>query len=541
MKQAGGRKRLGRLVGMLVVGAFVLFWVLTSPVTWRITRPHRDVVGAAPADPRNGRTLFLAGDCATCHASPDRRDDTLLGGGRTLGTAFGTFRMPNISPDTKDGIGAWTLDQFITAMREGVLPDKGNAYPAFPYTSYQRMTADDLRDLFAYLKTLPPVPGRQPGHDLRFPFSIRRGIGLWRLAFLSGRPLPVEAGKSVQWLRGRYLVEGPGHCAECHSPRNAIGVIPAGRRFSGGPNAEGTGYVPNITPDGTGIDYWLADDIARYLKEGVTPIGIRAGGDMRQVIHNTSRLTDADRLAMATYLKTVPAVDAPNPNLPAPNHTDQVVFLPPATTASAAASKLDALAAPAAELAKASPLYVVATKRFYLARPKGGATAPEDGKLLAAAELAVLERDGDWLKVRLHGWQQAGSESAIYARQGQRIMQAVVSAAAAARVVHGRTVRDAQTGQNWMPGDLTMWVTRDALAANLQTLWHYSDDLMSHTCAVCHARPDSGDFLANQWVGTLGAMRRFTSLDDDQYRLLLAWLQNHSKDVGPDAAGSAAR
>ncbi|AOJ10130.1 c-type cytochrome [Burkholderia mayonis] len=533
------RKRTGVLIGLLVVCALALFCTLTSPPVWRMLKPTRDSVNSATPDLRNGRALFLAADCATCHASPGRHDETLLGGGRSLSTAFGTFYMPNISPDVEDGIGSWTLAQFTTAMREGVLPDKGNAYPAFPYTSYQHMTADDLRDLFAYLKSLPPVKGRQPDHDLKFPFTIRRGIGLWRLAFLSGKPLPVEAGKSVQWLRGRYLVEGSGHCAECHSPRNLIGAIPGDKRFSGGPNAEATGYVPNITPDETGIDYWSVDDIDTYLKRGVTPIGIRAGSDMKEVIGNTSRLSDADRLAIATYLKTLPAVHAPNPGLPPPNYSEKVVFLPPSNVVSAA-SKVGSLAGTPAELAKANVLYVASTKPFYFDKPLAGASTPEDGKLLAATALTVVSRDGDWLKVRLRGWQQTGSESAFYARRGQRIMQAVLSEKAASEIVHDETVRDPETGQDWKQGDLTVWIRSDGLSANLQQIWHYGDDLMSHTCAVCHARPDGKDFLANQWIGTLGAMRRFTSLDDDQYHLLLAWLQYHSKDVGAET-GSGPR
>ncbi|MCA8037229.1 c-type cytochrome [Burkholderia semiarida] len=532
------KKRVGLLGVVLVACAIALFWIVTSPRFWHAVKPVRDTVGSDTVDLRNGRTLFLAGDCATCHASPGGHRQTLLGGGRSLNTAFGTFRMPNISPDVHDGIGSWTLSQFVTAMREGVLPDKGNAYPAFPYTSYQHMSADDLRDLFAYLKTLPPVKGRQPAHDLRFPFTIRRGIGIWRLLFLSGKPLPVESGKSAAWLRGRYLVEGPAHCAECHSPRNFIGAIPGDKRFSGGPNAEGTGYVPNITPDETGIDYWTVDDIVAYLKDGVTPIGIRAGGDMKEVIENTSRLSDADRLAIATYIKALPAVSAPNPSLPQPNHSEQVVLLQK-NADSASASRVGALAAAPTELAKTSTAYVVSTKRIYLDKPVNGAEPQEDGKLLPATQLGVIARDGDWLQVRVHGWQSQGTESVLYARRGQRIMEAVLSDRAVAHIVSRGSERDPDTGQSWKQGELTVWTRSDGLGTNLGQIWRYSDDLMAHTCTVCHARPDSGDFLANQWIGTLGAMRHFTSLDDDQYRLLLAWLQYHAKDAGAETGQGA--
>ena len=517
---------------VLIIAGMAVFLALTAPATWRLLRPARDVPDATAPDLQNGRTQFLAGDCATCHATPGKRDDTLLGGGRSLDTAFGVFHMPNISPDAADGIGGWTLQQFIAAMREGVLPHGGNAYPAFPYTSYQRMTANDLRDLFAYLKTLPAVAGKPPAHDLKFPYSVRRGVGAWRLAFLDGRPLPDAPGQSAEWLRGRYLVEGAGHCVECHSPRNALGAIPSGKRFSGGPDAERTGYVPNITSHETGIAYWSASDIATYLHEGVSPIGMKAGGDMKEVVANTARLSDADRMAMAVYLKTIPAVHAPNAGMPEPNRTDQVVMLK-TSAQGAGGSKLESLHAHADALARAGTLYVVSPKPFSVARPAEGAA--EDGKLLGAAAVTVLAREGGLMQVRLDGWQQEGSPSAFYALQGQRILQAVLSPEAIAQVVRTKTVRDAATGQYWHQGSLTVWVRNDAFNADLDQLWRHSRELYSHSCATCHALPHTGDFLANQWIGTLKAMRRYTSLDEAQYRLLLAWLQYHAKDTGAQA------
>ncbi len=156
------------------------------------------------------------------------------------------------------------------------------------------MSADDLRDMFAYIKTLPMITGKVCDHELNFPYSIRRGVGLRRLVFVDGKPLPEARGKSERWLRGRYLVEGPAHCAKCHSPRNAMGAIVDGKRFSGGLDPEGKGYFPNITPDERGIGYWSVNEIANYLKNGVSPIGIKAGDDMKEVIANTSQLSDED-------------------------------------------------------------------------------------------------------------------------------------------------------------------------------------------------------------------------------------------------------
>ncbi|GGP17823.1 c-type cytochrome [Silvimonas iriomotensis] len=530
-------KKILLSVAVLFVVGGAAFFALTAPAAWRATHAQRDGVSSLTADLKNGRNQFLAGDCATCHATPGSADDTRLGGGRALDTAFGIFHMPNISSDTNDGIGSWTLAQFTIAMREGVLPDKGNAYPAFPYTSYQRMTADDLRDLFAYIKSLPPVAGKAPDHELKFPFSIRRGVGLWRLAFLDGKPVQALDGYNSKisgdpvWQRGRYLVEGAAHCAECHSPRNLMGAVPASQRFGGGPNAEGTGYVPNISPDETGIGYWSVNDITRYLKHGVNPIGIKAGGDMKEVIANTSRLPDEDILAMATYLKTVNAVDAPNAGLPPPNRTEEVVMLPDTQQASNA-SRLDSLVAPAAELAKSDVLYVVKPQPFML----DPAQSKEDGKLLGATRLAVLARQGDLVQVRVEGWQQAGAESAFHAMKGQRILQAVLSPEAIARVQSAGTVRDELTGLDWQQGSLNVWIKQDGLATRLDPLWQHSDETYRRSCATCHALPHSQDFMANQWIGTLGAMKRYTSLDDSEYRLLLAWLQYHSRDVGAGAA-----
>jgi mono/diheme cytochrome c family protein len=161
-------KRLLILVGLLCILGFAGFQVLTAPFTWDVLHPKRDVADAGAPDLVNGRSLFYAGSCGTCHASPGQKDDTRLGGGAALTSNFGTFYMPNISPDRTDGIGGWTTAQFVRAMREGVDDGGENLYPALPYTSYQRMTANDLRDLFGYIQTLPPIAGKARDNDLKF-------------------------------------------------------------------------------------------------------------------------------------------------------------------------------------------------------------------------------------------------------------------------------------------------------------------------------------------------------------------------------------
>ena len=278
------------------------FWLLTSPA---LQRAGLEPVPEGAPDLANGRAMFFAGDCTSCHLSPNQDDRNRLGGGKPLPSPFGTFYPPNVSPHA-DGIGSWTAAQFQRAMRGGVSPDGRHYYPAFPYTSYQRMRPEDLRDLFAYLKTLPAVPERARDHDLPFPFSVRRGLGLWKLAFLDGKVFAPDPAKPASWNRGAYLVEGAAHCAECHSARNAIGVIPAERRYAGGPNPEGKGSVPNITPDKTGIGDWSKGDIADVLSSGLTPSGDSVGSNMVEVVRNTSQLAPADRDAIAEYIKSLP-------------------------------------------------------------------------------------------------------------------------------------------------------------------------------------------------------------------------------------------
>ncbi len=290
-----------------VLAAVAGFWLLTAPVTWRLLRGTTEVASTA-GDAQRGRILFDVGGCASCHVTPGSQEREKLGGGMALHTAFGTFVVPNLSPHPSDGIGGWSTADFVRAMREGVSPDGRHYYPSFPYTSYQRLETADLADLFAYLKTLPPVAGRASDHDLAFPYAFRSGLGLWKLAFLDGRVFSPDAGRPPEWNRGAYLVEGAGHCAECHSPRNAFGAISGDRRFAGGPDPEGKGgRVPNLTPHADGLGKWTRDDIAELLKTGFTPDFDSFGGSMAAVVKNTARLTDEDRLAMAAYLTSLPA------------------------------------------------------------------------------------------------------------------------------------------------------------------------------------------------------------------------------------------
>jgi mono/diheme cytochrome c family protein len=305
------RKALLGLVALALVG-IIGFFALTSPSAYRLVRgnPSADFTTPAglnrPPNLENGRILFFAGGCTSCHAVPNNDDKLRLGGGYPLKSPFGTFHVPNISPHKQDGIGSWSTADFIRAMQEGTSPDGRHYYPAFPYTSYQRMSREDLADLFGFIMTLAPVEGRAPDHDLPFPFNIRRGVGLWKLAFLDGKAFTPDPSKSASWNRGAYLVTGAGHCAECHSERNAAGAIIEDRRFAGGPDPEGRGTVPNITPHQSGIGGWAPEELATLLKTGETPLFDTVGGPMAAVVANTAQIPDADRQAMAEYLLSLP-------------------------------------------------------------------------------------------------------------------------------------------------------------------------------------------------------------------------------------------
>lgn len=301
------RRLLITLVIFALVG-FAGFAVLTDP---RVVSPAPEI-GTLPApDLQNGKLLFAAGGCSSCHATPAQDDKLKLGGGLALGSPFGTFHVPNISPHTRDGIGNWGVQDFVDAMATGVSPNGQHYYPAFPYTSYRLMPPKALADLFAYIRTLVPVEGRAADHDLRFPFNIRRVVGGWKLLFFDGASFRPDPSKSEEWNRGAYLVNGPGHCAECHSNRNALGAIVQATRFAGGPDPEGKGWVPNITQHADGLASWSKAEIAELLKTGFTPSFDSVGGSMAAVVRNIAQLSEADRLAMAEYLKSLPAVQGP--------------------------------------------------------------------------------------------------------------------------------------------------------------------------------------------------------------------------------------
>jgi mono/diheme cytochrome c family protein len=296
-----------------LVSAAVLFGAMAGGVAWFLTKPEpwpaAHWEGLGEPDLANGERVFWAGGCTSCHAAPKSEGDArlVLTGGLPLKSPFGTFHVPNISPDESAGIGIWTLAEFGNAMTRGVGRNGEHLYPSFPYGSYARLTAKDVNDLWGFLKTLPKSTNVAPPHDLPFPYNIRLVLGGWKLLFFTDKPrVTVDTG-NPKLARGQYLVEGPGHCGECHTPRNTLGGFEADRWLAGAPNPEGEGRIPNITPGSKSIGGWSESDLVTYLETGFTPDFDSVGGSMVEVQKNLARLPAGDREAIAAYLKAVPA------------------------------------------------------------------------------------------------------------------------------------------------------------------------------------------------------------------------------------------
>lgn len=276
------------------------------------------LVAAAPAfaqdgsdsDPQadvleRGRYILHAGGCITCHTVEDDAAG-FLAGGRALESPFGTFYAPNITPDPDTGIGRWSDEDFLNAFWEGTNPDGDHYFPSFPYTAYTGVSRDDLLALKAYLFSVEPVVRENREHDLALLVSSRTAAGAWkRLNFDAGRFVP-DPEKDDEWNRGAYLVRHLGHCGECHTPRSRTGALLPEREMAG--SELGDEKIPNITPHrADGIGRWRASDIEYFLDIGMLPDGDFTGSSMVDVIEdNTSKLTRADRRAIAAYLLSLP-------------------------------------------------------------------------------------------------------------------------------------------------------------------------------------------------------------------------------------------
>lgn len=285
------------LAGLALIGA-AAGWVLTRP-----SGLDPDFAAGHSPDTENGALIFAAAGCASCHAAPGAEGDAklLLAGGTPFASDFGTFYAPNISPSDQ-GIGGWSLSAFARAVTKGVSPEGQHYYPAFPYAAYQHMSDTDVADLYAYVQSLPPSSVVSQPHGVGFPFNIRRGLGLWKQAFMRTDYVLLDV-PTEELARGRYLVEALAHCGECHTPRNAVGGLNHSTWLAGAPNPSGKGKIPDITP---GTLEWSESDLVYYFESGLTPDYDSVGGSMASVVNNLSQLPESDRLAIAAYLKALP-------------------------------------------------------------------------------------------------------------------------------------------------------------------------------------------------------------------------------------------
>ncbi|MYM62838.1 cytochrome c [Pseudomaricurvus sp. HS19] len=305
------RKYVAALAAVSVVTAIATL-MLKYPDSGNAPAPQLNTLGASA---EQGEYLARAGNCSSCHTTQDNKP---YAGGVEFKTPFGTLYSTNISSDKETGIGAWSFADFYRSMKHGIRPDGSHLYPAFPYTAFAKLSDTDIGSLYLYLQTLAPVNSPAPLNELNFPFNWRPLLSLWKGLFHNPEAYVADNSKSEEWNRGAYLVEGPGHCGACHTPRNLMGAEQAGLALTGGVYLDKTklGHyrswsAVNLTPADTGLSSWSADDISGYLKTGLTNRSVVHGPMNEVILNSTSHLTESDTRAIATYLQGIPANSQP--------------------------------------------------------------------------------------------------------------------------------------------------------------------------------------------------------------------------------------
>jgi mono/diheme cytochrome c family protein len=291
------------LRGLILCSAFALSAA-------RATEPSEETIA-------RGQALVVAGDCTSCHTADPAKP---FAGGKRIDTPFGAIYSPNLTPDRDTGIGNWSSDDFYRALRYGVAPNGARYYPAFPYPNFSKMTREDIFAVRAYLATLAPVSNRVPPPALRFPLNFRVLMRAWNYLFFRPGILEPDQNKGPDWNRGRYLVEGLGHCGACHTPKNIFGADRHGRSLAGG-LVDGW-FAPRLDgAERSGLKSWSVDDIVQYLQSGRNGRS-HAGTLMAEVVVNsTSKMSDGDVKAIAVYLKSLPA-GVPEPQGPTPTEAE---------------------------------------------------------------------------------------------------------------------------------------------------------------------------------------------------------------------------
>ncbi|WP_241136731.1 c-type cytochrome [Achromobacter insuavis] len=371
-RAAGGKGALRRGWGWLAAGAAGLaamaaaLWPL-KPALPLTAGPDASLYSTQAIE--RGRLVAAAGDCVACHTAPGGARNA---GGLALETPFGVIYSTNITPDAQTGIGRWSYAAFERAMRQGIHQDGRQLYPAFPYTAYAKLSDADLQALYGYLMSQPAVAATPPRTELGFPFNLRPLLAGWNLLFHDPKPFTPDPSQDVEWNRGAYLVEGVGHCAACHSPRNALGAEKGGLAYLAGGQAEGWN-APALNQLATGERAWSGEELFQYLRTGYSPRHGVAAGPMAPVIHGLAELPASDLKAIVTYLMAVPGrtpssaratatatATASAAGSASAAASASVVAAPTATTATTAA----AVAAPAA-VSEAITLRRASGERIY--------------------------------------------------------------------------------------------------------------------------------------------------------------------------------
>ncbi len=280
----------------IILGASVIgLWLIQGP-----TIPQRDFSGLSGDVNRGAYVARLAG-CIGCHTDA-KAGGAVLAGGAEIKTDFGSFYPPNITPHETDGIGSWTLAGFSRALTAGKNPDGIHYFPSFPYVFYSRLNNQDIMDLWAAVRSVPSISGGPPEDGMRFPFGFHQGVGVWQRLFFDSGELEPEPTKSAEWNRGRYLAEGPTHCAACHTPRNLLGARIDGQEYAGGVGPGGE-RIPPINRGALDKKKWTVDDLAYGLRSGIKPDGDVFSGSMAELVRDgTQYWSNEDLNALSTYI-----------------------------------------------------------------------------------------------------------------------------------------------------------------------------------------------------------------------------------------------
>jgi nicotinate dehydrogenase subunit B len=297
-------KRSKWLFGSLFAAFGAILGMAATALPWRaeiapISRPTSDTWSAATLE--RGRLLAAVGDCAVCHTAPG---GAVNAGGLAMETPFGTLYSSNITSDEKTGIGSWSYPAFERAMRDGIGRDGRHLYPAFPYTAFRNINDGDMQALYAYLMTQEPVSQPAKANDMRFPFNYRPLMAGWNALFLRQGEIEVQPERSAQWNRGAYLVNGLGHCAACHSPRNLLGAQKGGAAFLAGGMVDGW-EAPALNGLSKAPTPWTEDQLFNYLSSGYSAEHGVAAGPMGPVVSELAKLPKTDVRAMAVYLASL--------------------------------------------------------------------------------------------------------------------------------------------------------------------------------------------------------------------------------------------